>query len=104
MVSRDLVPMTTGSPGHDVQSEPLPLAVDGATGTTEAMRVGQPCSSSGGSLAVSAALLHASAISHLIYITTASMLRLTTMSRLQRAAMPDRCVSVMPAIWSTSSL
>jgi hypothetical protein len=30
-------------------------------------------------------LLHASAISHLICITTASMLRLTTMSRLQRA-------------------
>ena len=31
------------------------------------------------------------------------MLRLTTMSRLQRAAMPDRCVSVMPAIWSTKA-
>ena len=64
--------------------------------------VDQPCSSSGGSLASSAALLHASAISRLICITTASMLGLTTMSRLQRAAMPDRCVSVMPAIWSIS--
>jgi len=46
----------------------------------------------------SAALLHASAISRLICITTTSMLRLTTMSRLQRASMPDRCVSVMAAI------
>ena len=62
------------------------------------------CSLSGGSLHSSAALLHASAISRLICITTPSMLRLTTMSRLQRAAMPDRCVSVMPAIWSISSL
>jgi hypothetical protein len=51
----------------------------------------------------SAALLHASAISHLICITTASMLRLTTMSRLQRAAMPDRCFSVMPAILETGA-
>jgi hypothetical protein len=48
-------------------------------------------------------LLHASAISRLICITTASMLSIT-MSRLQRAAMPDRCVSMVPAIWSISSL
>ena len=55
-----------------------------------------PCSSSGGSLHSSAALLHASAISRLICSTTASMLRLTTMSRLHRAAIPPRCVNVMP--------
>ena len=59
-------------------------------------------------MAASAALLHASAISRLICITTASMLRLTTMSRLQRAAMPrqmrqhgasdavDQCIDIDP--------
>ena len=44
-------------------------------------------------------LLHASLISRLICVTTASMLRLTCMSREHRADIPDRCVSTVP-IWS----
>jgi hypothetical protein len=53
-------------------------------------RSGSHCSPSGGSLRASAALLHASAISRLICITTASMLRRTIMSRLRRADMPEQ--------------
>jgi hypothetical protein len=53
-------------------------------------RSGSHCSPSGGSLRASAALLHASAISGLICITTASMLRRTITSRLHRADMHDR--------------
>jgi hypothetical protein len=41
---------------------------------------------------LSAALLHGSLISRLICITTASVLRRTTMSRLHWAAIPDRFV------------
>jgi hypothetical protein len=45
-----------------------------------------------------AGLLPTSLILRLICITTASMLRLTTMSGEHRADMPDRCVSMVPAI------
>jgi hypothetical protein len=48
-------------------------------------------------------LLHASANLAPNLIHTASILRLTTMSRLHRADMPDRCVSTVPAIWSIKS-
>ena len=41
---------------------------------------------------MSVALLHGSLISRLICITTASMLRRTTMARLHWAAIPDRFV------------
>ena len=54
------------------------------------------CSLSGGSFHSTALARHAAAISRLICITTASMLRRTCMSRLHRAAMPDRWVSVTP--------
>jgi hypothetical protein len=56
----------------------------------------QFCSSSGGSLRSSAALLHASLIARLICITTASMLRRTTMSREHWADILLRCVSTVP--------
>ena len=46
------------------------------------------CSLSGGSFHTSALARQAAAIARLICITTASILRLTTMSRLQRTAMP----------------